>query len=267
MLRKLLQSARRIITHASSPSSAGPPAIDMQHPFDRTTGLDTGGLIHGDHLRSGHPHDRYSVSYYATAPSLVKAMLDRWLETPGRLPLENYTFIDMGSGKGRAVLVASKLPFRKCIGVELNPELNAIAAQNFAAWHQSGSARSPLEAVCHDATEFEFPAGPGLVYLFNPFAANVLALLLDHIAESFARRPGLLDLLYVNAEFRFLLDQHPGFTPLWQMPAQMSAEDAAADLLHQVDASGNRPYSEEAQEPCAAWRFTGTSNTAQPAHS
>jgi hypothetical protein len=39
----------------------------------------------------------------------------------------------------------------------------------------------------------------------------------------------------------------------------MSAEDAAADLIHQVDASGNRPYALESQDPCIAWRFTGSS--------
>ena len=145
-------------------------------------------------------------------------MLDRWLETPDRLFVENYTFIDFGSGKGRVVLIASKLPFRRCIGVELNSELNAIATQNFARWQQSGNARSPLEPVCQDALAFEFPPGPCLVYLFNPFPRSAISQLVDRIAEAFADRPGQLDLLYLNAEFRDVLDQHPGFTPLWQMP-------------------------------------------------
>jgi len=184
-------------------------------------------------------------------------MLDRWLETPGRLAVENYTFIDLGSGKGRVVLIASKLAFRKCIGVELNADLNAIAADNFARWQQSGDARSPLEAICQDALAFEFPPGPCLVFLFNPFPTQVLAPLVGRLAEVFADRPGQLDLLYVNAEFKGILDQHSRFTPLWQMPVTMSAEDAAADLLHQVDASGRRAYAEESQDPCAAWRFIG----------
>jgi len=253
---------RRLRTRDVSFASEQPQVNEPRHPFDLATGLDTGGFIHGSQLKSGHPHDLYIVSYYGTAPSLVQAMLVRWLETPGRLPIENYTFIDFGSGKGRVVLIASKLPFRKCIGVELNSDLNAIAAQNFARWQQSGNALSPLESICQDATAFEFPSGPCLIYLFNPFTSKVIARLLDRIAESFAHRPGQLDLLYVNAEFRDLLDQHPGFTPLWQMPVKMSAEDAAADLLHKTDPSGNRPYAAELQEPCAAWRFTGTPNRA-----
>lgn len=234
-----------------------PLGDERLHPFDKTTGLDTGGFIPGSQLTAFPTEDSYRLSYYATPPSLAQAMLDRWLETPDRLFVEDYTFIDLGSGKGRVVVLASKLPFRKCIGVELSPNLHAIAADNFARWQHSGDARSPLKAICQDALAFEFPPGPCLVFLFNPFPAHVLAALVDRLAEAFADRPGQLDVLYVNAEFRDIFDQHSGFAPLWQMPVAMSAEDAAADLLHQVDASGCRAYAEESQDPCAAWRFTG----------
>jgi scyllo-inositol 2-dehydrogenase (NADP+) len=230
-----------------------------RHPFDRATNLDTSGFIPVRQLTSGRPSDSQQGSYYATPPSLAQAMLDRWLETPDRLFVENYTFIDLGSGKGRVVLIASQLSFRKCIAIEHDAHLHAIAVANFARWQQSGNARSPLEARCQDALAFEFPPGPCLVYLFNPFPSHVLAQLIDRIAAAFADRPGQLDLLYVNAEFGHILDQHPGFTRLWQMPVTLSAEDATADLLHQVDAFGNRPYALESQDPCVAWRFTGPS--------
>jgi predicted dehydrogenase len=261
-MARLLEEAR-VALGVHFPGEDSPLTREDRHPFDQTTGLDTSGFIPGSQLNSAHPNDSYMGSYYGTPPSLAQAMLDRWLETPDRLFVENYTFIDFGSGKGRVVLIASKLPFRKCIGVELNSELNAIATQNFARWQRSGNARSPLEAVCQDALAFEFPPGPCLVYLFNPFPSHAVAQLVDHIAEAFANRPGQLDLLYVNAEFRDVLDQHPGFTPLWQMPVTMSAEDAVADLLHHVDASGCRPYAEESQDPCAAWRFTGSPKARQ----
>ncbi len=256
-MARLLEEAR-LALGVHFPGEDRPLSIQDRHPFDKATGLDTSGFIPGSQLNAGHPNDCHMGSYYATAPSLAQAMLDRWLETPSRLAVENYTFIDFGSGKGRVVLIASKLPFLKCIGVELNPDLHAIAADNFARWQESGNARSPLEAICQDALAFEFPPGPCLVYLFNPFPSQGIVQLVDRIAEAFAGRPGQLDLLYVNAEFRNVVDQHPGFTPLWQIPVKMSAEDAAADLLHQVDASGRRPYAEESQDPCVAWRFTGS---------
>jgi hypothetical protein len=221
------------------------------------TGLDTSGFIPANELNSSFAIDSVLGAYYGSPPSLVDAMLNRWLATPDRLQLENYTFIDLGSGKGRVVMIASKLPFRRCIGVELNAELHAIATENFARWRHTGHANTALEAVCCDVIDFDFPPGPCLIYMFNPFPSPVIAQLAHRISQAFASCPGQLDLLYVNAEFKHVFDRHPGFTPLWQMPVTMSAGDAAADLLHKTDAAGTLPYSEEGQDPCVAWRFTG----------
>ena len=256
-MARMLEEAR-VALGVQFPGEQRPLTNPDSHPFDQITGLDTSGFVPDSQLDSGHPNDSYMGSYYGTPPSLAQAMLDRWLETPDRLFVENYSFIDFGSGKGRVVVIASKLPFRKCIGVERNADLHAIATDNFTRWQQSGNARSPLEAICQDALAFEFPPGPCLVYLFNPFPAQIVSQLVDRIADAFAGRPGQLDLLYVNAEFRYLIDKHPGFTKLWEMPVKMSTEDAAADLLHQVDESGNKRYAEDSQDPCVAWRFTGT---------
>ena len=96
-----------------------------------------------------------------------------------------------------------------------------------------------------------------LVYLFNPFTGKVLQKLLDHIAAVFADRPGELDLLYVNAEFSDLLKAHPGFELMWEMPVQMSPEDAAVDLLYMADETGKKAYGEPGQEACSGWRWVG----------
>jgi SAM-dependent methyltransferase len=248
---------RRIRTRDFSAAPAQPLVLEGSHPFDEATGLDTGGFIHGSQLQNGHPHDLYTVCYYGTAPSLVEGVLDRWLKTPERKPVEEYTFIDFGSGKGRVVLLASKLPFRKCIGVELNANLNQIAAENMRRWQKMGNSASPIQAICQEATEFQFPDTPCLVYLFNPFTSKVLALLLEHIAQVFANRPGELDLLYVNAEFGYLLEQHPGFAQLWHMQIEMSPEDSAADLLKPVFEPGANQSDKPLGEPCSGWRWVG----------
>jgi hypothetical protein len=250
---------RRIRSSDFSFTPPQPLTFEATHPFDQSTGLDTGGFIHGSQLRSGHPHDKYSVSYYGSAPSLVQAILGHWLDTPPLRPIEEYTFIDFGSGKGRVVLIASTLPFRKSIGIELNPALHAIAAKNMKLWQAMGRSVCPMQALCQEATEFQFPETPCLVYLFNPFTFQVIAKLLDRIAETFADRPGQLDLLYVNPESKSLLEQHPGFAKLWDMPIKMSPEDSAADLLHMVDKAGNKQYDLLQQDPCSGWRWIGIS--------
>jgi SAM-dependent methyltransferase len=252
---------RRIRSGNFSTASAAPLVLDEKHPFDEATGLNTSGYIHGSQLSSGHPNDLYSVAYYSSSPSLAQGVLDRWLKTPEIRPIEEYTFVDFGSGKGRVVLIAAKLPFRKCIGVELNPGLSTVAAENMKQWQESGNAASPMQALCQSATEFQFPDTPCVVYLYNPFTTKVMTELLDHIARAFAGRPGELDFLYVNPEFGSLLEQHSGFARLWDAPILMSAEDSAKDLLKVVDKHRNREPGELLHEPCTAWRWVGQSST------
>ena len=240
-------SLRRFITRRVPGVRVKSAADDVSkrtrsHPFDLATGLDTAGLIQGSALASGHPHDRHSVSYYATAPSLFFNVMARWGGNPAA-----YTFVDLGCGKGRAVLLASQLGFRECIGVELNPHLAAVAVGNAARWQHN---LTPVRILCGDATEVDFPAGRCLLYLFNPFTGEVLERLLERIAVVYAHRPRELDLVYVNPEFSALLATHAGFELLWEMPVVMSAEDAAADLLY-VDGQAYGGAS------CSGWRWSG----------
>jgi Histone methylation protein DOT1 len=249
---------RRIRAGNFSTAPAAPLVLDEVHPFDEATGLDTSGYIHGSQLQSGHPNDLYSVAYYSSSPSLAQGVLDRWRETPEIRPVEEYTFIDFGSGKGRVVLIAAKQRFRMCIGVELNPGLSAVAAENMKLWQESGNALSPMQGLCQSATEFQFPDSPCVIYLYNPFTTTVMTDFLDHIARTFSGRPGELDFLYVNPEFEILLQQHPGFARLWDADIMMNAEDSANDLLKVVDKHRNRAPGELLHEYCTAWRWIGS---------
>jgi hypothetical protein len=226
------------------------------HDFDLEFGVDTSGMISGQKLATGHAHDLYNTAYYAIAPSLFRALLRRWEATPRPYPTERYTFIDLGAGKGRAVMLASELPFQSSIGVELNPGLAKVAMGNLEKWQSTGRCASPAEIRCQDATEFQFPANPCVVYLFNPFSGAVLKRLLERIQTNFLDRPGQLDLLYVNPEFEFLIYQNRGFARLWEQQMKMSREDAVYDGA-MLGASNSGEYSTTGNEPCTAWRWKG----------
>ena len=68
--------------------------------------------------------------YQPSEPSLFHQILQSVPVTP-----DGFTFIDLGSGKGRTLLMASAYPFRRIVGLELLAELNAIACQNIARYH------------------------------------------------------------------------------------------------------------------------------------
>jgi len=111
---------------------------------------------------------------------------------------EEFTFIDLGSGKGRALLLASEYPFRRIIGVEIIPELHQLAQENFARYASNTQKCRNLQSWCGDARDFVFPADPQLIYLFNPFFEPVLADVLDNLESSLTAHPRELVLIYAN---------------------------------------------------------------------
>src|SRR5215469_3038979 len=90
------------------------------HPFDQIHGTDTSGLVPAADLVTGHPNDEHVTAYYAVAPSILRELVQRWRDTPPLKPLSRYTFLDLGCGKGRALMLASQFNFREVVGVELN---------------------------------------------------------------------------------------------------------------------------------------------------
>ena len=97
-------------------------------------------------------------------------------------------------GWGGRCLLARELPFRRVVGVELNPTLARIARQNLAVWRASGRARAPMRMICGDAVEFRLPAGPCLAFMFNPFGAPVMRRLLAAWRKSLAGHAEQLDI-------------------------------------------------------------------------
>lgn len=229
-----------------------------RHPFDEEFGVRTSGLVAGRHLKSGHPHDRHATAYFGVAPSVFRALLLRWQRSRPAAPIEKFSFIDVGAGMGRAVLLAAQLPFRQVEGVELNPTLVRIARRNLAAWRTAGRATAPMKMIRGDAVEFPLPPGPCLAFLFNPFGAIVMRRLLKAWSMALAGRTEQLDILYVNNEQEHVLElelgQRPGAARLFLGQIRRSRADAIAD--HRILA--NQPEGEYASsnvEDCSIWRW------------
>ena len=110
----------------------------MRHPFDIVNHVQTSGLVHGRNLKTGHPHDKHSTAYYGIAPSVLIELISWWRATELAAPPEDYSFIDLGAGMGRGMLLAAQMPFREVIGVELHPDLAEVAQKNIKEWERAG---------------------------------------------------------------------------------------------------------------------------------
>jgi SAM-dependent methyltransferase len=230
------------------------------HPFDLEFGVRTSGLIAGRNLKCGSRADRHNTAYFGVAPSVFHEMIALWRRSKPAGTIDQFTFVDIGAGMGRAVLLASEFPFRSVIGVELNPRLARIARKNVAHWKAAGLARAPVRVVCRDAVEFKIPPGPCVAFMFNPFGGPIMRRLLKTWSQTLARREDQLDILYVNNEQETVLRRQPGLVRLFAGEVMRSHADAIAD--HKILA--NQPDGEYAVtnwEDCSIYRWMGNANS------
>jgi SAM-dependent methyltransferase len=230
------------------------------HPFDLEFGVRTSGLIAGRNLKCGSRADRHNTAYFGVAPSVFHEMMALWRRSKPAGTIDQFTFVDIGAGMGRAVLLASEFPFRSVIGVELNPRLARIARKNVAHWKAAGLACAPVRVVCRDAVEFKIPPGPCVAFMFNPFGGPIMRRLLKTWSQTLARREDQLDILYVNNEQETVLRRQPGLVRLFAGEVMRSHADAIAD--HKILA--NQPDGEYAVtnwEDCSIYRWMGNANS------
>jgi SAM-dependent methyltransferase len=207
------------------------PNRGVIHAFDRKYGTDTSGYLGPEELVKGRENDALNHGYSAIAPSVFHEACRRWRETlpavSGRI--EAYSFVDVGAGKGRALLLASGLPFRKVIGVELSEELSRIAQRNAARWNRIARPKAKIRIVQGDAAKFRWPRTPLLVYLYNPFACSLVAQMAESLAVAAAAGSGLVDLVYVNPTCTDTLTSQGLFVRLWTARIPMDEADEKAD--------------------------------------
>ncbi len=143
------------------------------------------------------------VGYEATPVHVVRRLLR---ELP--VAADGYTFIDYGSGKGRALVLASELPFRRVIGVELSPSLHQLALLNISRWRNRSARCVEIVSLNQNATDFVLPDEPLVIFFFTPFLEPVLQQVISRIQTwmsghthglyllYFGSRPELLDHFY-----------------------------------------------------------------------
>jgi SAM-dependent methyltransferase len=194
------------------------------HPFDEQFGTDTSGLIY--ELSSGHHHDEHNNGYFAVAPSVFRSIMDA-VQARLQLDFARFRFVDVGSGKGRALLLASEYPFIDVTGVELSADLERVARANIARYPTSPHG-TPVTSMLGDAAELVWPSGPLIVYMWNAFTEPVLEKVLNQLATSLLAEPRELYLIYIHPELELMLSQVPWLQQLWREQFPMNDEDFSA---------------------------------------
>lgn len=117
-------------------------------------------------------------------------------------------FLDIGSGKGRALVLAAEAGFKKVIGVEYAAELNDIAHTNIERVRDKFPT---TEFVLDEGDALTYPMEEEIdvVYLFNPFDEEALRGLISMVKPAFERAKPLF-LIYVHPVHCSVLESELG---------------------------------------------------------
>lgn len=175
----------RDLTPARRKSRYGDIDYDFEHNVD-TTWANVGLRTRIRELLSG---GQYQPSESVLFCEILNSM---------PVAMDGFAFIDLGSGKGRSLLMASEYPFQRIIGVEILVELNEIAQRNIAHYQSERQKCFNIESYAGDARSFEFPNEDLVLYLFNPFPDYVLRDVLANLHQSVTDLPREVYVIYHN---------------------------------------------------------------------
>ena len=191
--------------------------LERLHPFDKRMGISAGGIIPPFLLVSGTPQDAHVTAYVGSAPDIVRRAISLIPDVPAR------AFLDLGCGRGRALVVASEFPFRSIEGIELNDDLFASAQANARIIASRYPERTPIRCLLGDASQPEL-AGPTAVLMYHPFGAELVAQLVRHL-EPYADRGEDIIVIYINPVHGDVLDASNEFVRLYAAELPHAAED------------------------------------------
>lgn len=166
--------------------------------FDAVHGVETATKVRANAL--GLSPDAHGNEY--TPVSVVA--LSRALR---RLPINypEWDLVDLGAGKGRALLVASHFPFRSITGIELSSYLVEIAERNIRAYKSSQQRCLSVKVLHEDAQTYQFSGSKVVLYLFDPFSSPVaMDTVLQNLRIWLGGGARGLHVIYWNPRFRNL---------------------------------------------------------------
>lgn len=170
--------------------------------FDLTRAVNTSGFAAVESLTLTGT-GRSGFDYLPTRPARIRAVLRD-------LPVANhsdYIFVDLGSGKGRGLLVAAEFPFQRIEGVELAQELHAIAVDNINRARTTGRKCDRIRSLHLDALDYHFPLQNLVIYMFNPFGEEVMKQVFANLEATLAGYPRHIVVAAVTPQHAGALDR------------------------------------------------------------
>ena len=160
--------------------------------FDLRNRTDTSGRVELNALTFSSPAKRQGTLYI---PTRVRAL--RYFLNTCDFPSAS-VFVDLGCGKGQTLLVASRFPFKRVVGIEYTRELCTIATANVQAYRKQHPAVVSIDVIEADAAEYEVKPDENVFYMYHPFGPNVLRQVVLNILSSVERHSRPVWIVYCH---------------------------------------------------------------------
>ena len=161
--------------------------------FDGRFGTDTAGKVESKELGYVDKERQGQAVRYLPSPAGVT----RWMLDNIGIDHSQYSFVDLGCGKGRVVLVAAQYRFQNVLGVDLSAALTEVASRNVSIFPASSRKSGHVRILNVDATKVDYPDTNLLLHLYHPFDANVTAAVLRNLEASLAAKPRQVRIAYL----------------------------------------------------------------------
>jgi SAM-dependent methyltransferase len=165
---------------------------DRDRSFDRRYGTETGGSVGTSNLGIADDAVREQAILYLPSPERVT----RWMLDTLGIDHRDYSFVDLGCGKGRVLLVASTYPFQRVIGVEISEELSRIARDNVTRF-PADARKADIEVQTIDAATVRFPTTNLVIHMYHPFGPELTRAVLRRLEESVREVPRTVMVAYL----------------------------------------------------------------------
>jgi hypothetical protein len=169
--------------------------------FDLKYGTDTAGTVNVGALDIPDAQLAHANRYQTLPP-------EDFLEALRQLPVLDgeFIFVDIGSGKGRTLLLASFFPFIEIVGIELSPKLVAVAARNIELFKDGLQRCHAIRTVCEQATQYQLPHQDLVLYLYNPFGEQRMRAFVSTVESSLRSFRRRIYVVYHQPEHRNVWD-------------------------------------------------------------
>jgi SAM-dependent methyltransferase len=123
--------------------------------------------------------------------------------------INDYTFVDLGCGKGRVAIIGSEFPFRDIAGIELSPEPARIARSNIVKIQRQFPGRPPIRIIAGNALD-NLPAnGKFVFYIYHSFGRELMSQLVHKIESALQSTLEHVFIIYHNPVWGSLWDASP----------------------------------------------------------